>query len=320
MKISNYHAKLILKFFICFALSLFVVSIPYFIGFDNFSDRDNYVIRAGLLLSGSELGPSSWVGLKLLVNEPLWAGILIFLSLHPDPDLMLTLISFLSAYIILYFVITRVNPLYAILIVTNPVFIDLINSQIRTALAMSFLLLAVTLKRRVFSIIFAVLGVGTHTVAYYLIFIYHLLKRINNQLAFKEALIVSISFGVLASVFFAFGLQTILSFVGDRRADISVGSSSLLYSGFWFLSASLIFIGYKNDFRLNGVNKLIALFIVFLMTQFLFNSIFGLYGSRFLAIGFPFLFICISLLRVRVKLVSLFLLFIYQSIQLLYWW
>jgi len=226
----------------------------------------------------------------------------------------------LSSYVILYFLVERVNPLYAILVVTNPIYIDLICSQIRSALAVALLILAFQTKRKKLSFLFSICALGIHTVAFYLLFVFHLLKQINRHASFREAMIITIILGISSSVFFAFGLDAVLSFLGDRRAKLANSGSSLLYSVFWFSCAIIIIIGFKSDERLTTETKLISLCVVFLMTQFLFNSVFGIYGSRFLAIGFPLLFVCISVLRINMKVLILSLLVFYQSVQIFYWW
>ena len=112
-----------------------------------------------------------------------------------------------------------------------------------------------------------------------------------------------------------------LDFFRDAgRVDYFTGgvdTSSLLFSSIYLFFALLIaFLPKKNDSK---VSSEATNYIIFMCSLFFGLSLAQMYGSRFVAISFPFLIIAINNLQFQGRLLLLSLLFSYQLIYISYW-
>ena len=129
---------------------LFVFEIPWS-NYVYFVDIDFYLDRIGVLfLSGIEGDiTKDYTGVGLFTSEILWYVILMQIPIFfADINLGLEFISFISLVVYSYFTFKNSNIFFSSILLLNPIFIDLIMSQIRIAFAFALLLIAYSLRKQ----------------------------------------------------------------------------------------------------------------------------------------------------------------------------
>jgi len=305
---------------------LFVFEIPWS-NYVYFVDIDFYLDRIGVLfLSGIEGDiTKDYTGVGLLTSEILWYIILIQIPIFfADINLGLEFISFISLVVYSYFTFKNSNIFFSSILLLNPIFIDLIMSQIRIAFAFALLLIAYSLRKQYWfiSLLLLISSFMIHTATYLLVFVYFFIslisKKIQNENKLHGLMLISPIFYVF---FIRFLLLPLLDFFRDAgRVDYFTGgvdTSSLLFSSIYLFFALLIaFLPKKNDSK---VSSEATNYIIFMCSLFFGLSLAQMYGSRFVAISFPFLIIAINNLQFQGRLLLLSLLFSYQLIYISYW-
>jgi len=255
-----------------------------------------------------------------VVNEQFWSQLIRWLS--ESVGLSLTtvfgIISFLLVFSYAYFVSSKVGPL-AILMLVNPLLVDLAYSQLRMSLAMVFLLFAFNSQNWYFRILFLVFGCFIHTASFLFIFIVLCVIfsiRVTCKYRFNRfncyMLLVFTGFCIALMVG---PLRTfILQYLGDRRVVYDASATSWTYASVWIAILGAASFQLSSFFR-NHVN---AIALVFL-SVYTFCTVFSVYGLRFLAAALPFFVVALcrfgSLERAFVVLVYA----AYTIVQWLYW-
>jgi hypothetical protein len=286
-------------------------------------DVANYLIRINNILHNSDTILDDMDLLQYLSNEPVWGYILTLIGDYfYNPLEGLQLISFFSIFIFSFFLFERVNLLLAAVFLFNPMIVDLINAQIRSAFAMALLLVALMIKNRLLSIVILIVTSMIHSVTYIIFMVYIIANFIDsykNRFTHKQLGMIALFVGVILSVILGAGKDNILSSVGDRRVNENVGTgSSIAYLTYWILlSLVMPFIPKNNKLSKESWTEYYA--IIMLMLPFL-MAIFGTNGTRFIPLSFPFFLYAISTYVVRKKIWLIGSLFFYQIIQYLYWY
>ena len=164
-----------------------------------------------------------------------------------DFNLGLELISFISLLIYSYFTFKNSNLFLSSILLYNPIFIDLIMSQIRIAFAFALLIIAYSLRKQYWfiSLLLLISSSLIHTATYFLFFVYIFIslisKKIQNENKLHSLMLITPTFFVL---FIKFLLLPLLDFFRDTgRVGYFIGevdSSTLLFSSIYLFFALLI--------------------------------------------------------------------------------
>jgi len=304
---------------------IFVFIIPW-TNWVYFLDIDFYIARIGVLFtSGLEADTAkNYTGIYFLFSEPLWYFLLIQIPfLFNDVYTGIGWISFFSLLVYSFYTFKNSNILISSVLLFNPIFIDLILSQVRMALAVAFLLLAYMLikKSKIIATIFLLSSFLIHTASILLSAIYLLItfgkNTIKNDDLFYKLMLVMPFFGVIIMTLVAL---PVLDFFGDARILYFIGqtdTSSIFFSIIYLGFSILIAILPKKSIAAEYWD--ITSYAIFMGSFFFGLSIVQLYGSRFVAVAFPFFIIAIDKLKSQPRFSMYSLLFIYQLIYLIFW-
>ena len=273
-----------------FLLSLLFTGIffYFFISLDNYLsnsiDRNAYInafIRGTSYFDHVENAPF----ITYFTREWLWnEGVQVIVNFVGDVDLVLLMISLCLIFIFTAFVFYNTSFIYYIFLL-NPLFVDLVFSQLRIGVALTFLLLAYFFrKKKALAFIIALMGLSIHTSSVIFVVGYVLIDYIGNVEKFKKYKVqIAIFIGFMASFMMGPLRDVILTLLNDRRVDYPDVSSGLLYMSYWvFLLGALI----VNSKKIN--DNTLVLVGMFILSIACFNTIFGFYSARFIAIGLPF--------------------------------
>jgi len=258
--------------------------------------------------------------LTLVFSEPIWASMLVLIGIYFDePYNGLLLISFFCIFIYTFFLSKKINIVFAFFFLLNPLLVDLVMGQVRSAFAMALFLVAVMEKRRIFSLFLLIVSSLIHSAIFLILAIYILAKifeRMHGRLDYKLIGLFMILLGLIVAILLSRGREVILGAVGDRRAEYDDPTNSVLYVSYWMLLAiTLMFTkpckGLKNYW--GDYISIVMLTIPFFMTLFSTN------GVRFAALALPFVYYSIFRRATPIREVLIGSLFCYQIIQYIYW-
>ena len=312
----NHRLKILFALF----YSLLFVLFPweYLLGY-SFPDKLNYIARFVQLQS---LGPDSinYLGgaLGSFRSESLWSLILYWLGASGfSVEQALTFISFICLFSIVIFVISKVNFAVGAIFLLNPLVVDFVIAQQRSALALAGFLAFFVIKKHWLKYIVVASTPFIHT-AFVLLFVGHYLARALAKLRFAERASFNRIFHLLVTLFAALVIlmskDIVLGILGDRRAEGLGGSQSFMYSIFW--AALAVYIAFFGRVRSDWLSNFALLFTsLFLVAVFL-----DTYSSRYLVFALPFLIIALASLPFKEAILGYILLFCYQSVQWVYWW
>lgn len=255
-----------------------------------------------------------------IVNEQLWSQLI--RGLHENIGLSLTtvfgVISFLLVFSYAYFVSSRVGPL-AILLLINPLLVDLAFSQLRMSLAMVFLLIAFNCNRWLYRLPFLLIGCFIHT-ASFLFVIMALCVFVSVSLAEKYRLNRFNCYFLLVFTGFCIALVVgplrtfILEQLGDRRIVYDAPATTWTYASVWVAILAVAALQLSAFFR-NHVN---AIALVFL-SVYTFCTLFSVYGLRFLAASLPFFVVALCRFGSFERAFVVLIFAAYTIVQWVYW-
>ena len=289
-------------------------------GRPKFADLDNYLDAIQLVTTVQELGELS--GLAWLFAEPGWALILLPIALFAqDPLEALLLISWLCAIAFLWFMHRRAGAVLSLIVMFNPLVIDLVFSQVRSAFALALLLMSLGCRNRLIKSALILYACSVHSVSLILIGSYLVAVALESSRALRANLlkdIACIGVAVLLAWFLSYGREALFSAIGDRRAVYDVDSGSVLFVSFWMLWALATIAARNVLFRApwhwsGGI-------VVMLLSTAFFMTLFSTNGVRFVALGLPLLACSLNLARSALKKGAAILLIAYQAIQFAYWY
>lgn len=294
-----------------------------------YADRASYIRRLeNIWLHGLEFRSDTKSVFSTLFSEPAWAFVLSAALYYTDDfeRAFIYIVNFtLLIYLLLLVNVTNnaKSKLFFIsfFILLNPLFIDFIHSQTRSALALSIVVISFYFNRALPRWIIASIATLTHTVSILLYSLEVLTSKLwGINLFSKNFLLTIVLLAFTSSLIVVFVLPYILQIVGDRRTNYIAESSSLLFSGFWAFYACYIFYicKKKNTLYLKKQGFFLGL-AIFLSFLFFFLSIFGAYGSRFVAMGIPLYLITFSHLNTKNLILAIVPLYGFQILQYFYW-
>lgn len=307
---NSNHLAVRLLFCSFFSLAFMLVPWELFVG--EFWDRAVYfeMFTTGNVVTEYESFDSA---LKFFVHEWLWNySLLWWVEIGGDLNFAFFVIGLFFVFLCSCFLTVRCGFLYVVFLL-NPLFVDLVFSQVRTAAAFSLLIVAYFCRQNLIALVLlCVAAAMVHTAAFVFLsfYVFVSLGRGGRPL------------GRLGLLFFALccafvlgpGREYFLSLIQDRRAVYEDMSSGLLFMLFWWFLLFCFTVYYKN---ISG--EVLSRYGYFLMAVSCFNSLFLTYSTRFLAVAIPFLAYAISRLPVDMRLFLLFLGIFYSVFQWVYW-
>lgn len=258
--------------------------------------------------------------LAYVVNEQLWSQSVRWLNTVPGLSLpeIFGLITFASTFSYAYFVSSRIGP-FAILLLVNPLLIDLVYSQLRMSLAMVFLLTAYSCRKPIVIVILAAVACMLHTASFLFIFmilsiIFSVRLAVRYDLSRFSSYVLVVWTGFLIALMVGPLRVIILEYLGDRRAVYEAPSTSWSYASIWIFILGAACIQTKMFFR-DHTNAIALTFLA----VYTFCTFFSVYGLRFLSAALPFFIVALCRFNVIERSLVILLFAAYSVLQWLYW-
>lgn len=284
-----------------------------------FWDINNYLFRIAYLhRDGQE---AVFFGVQWLLDEPLWKGIILaigYLFEQPHYRFALYGVSFIALTLYGSFFFRRIEPYIIMILLINPLTVNLFIEQIRSALAFSLLLVAYDLSSRRGAIFLMVVASLIHAAMPIFIGIYFILHYVNQMVEERKLYLAILGVSFLMAFFMTYGLDAILEFLGDRHAGYNedISGSSFAFSIFWFLVALVLSI--VSDFH-NEEQRIIIGYSILILSFFFFSSLLGGFAQRHLSLSLAMIIIAISYLPKHFKQGTYVALFAYSLLMFKYW-
>ncbi len=283
-----------------------------------FADTANYIFRITYIQEGGKEAELS--GIKFLMDEPVWKGILYILGVtFEDYRLSLYVISFIAMVLYGSFFFRRVEWYVVMLLLLNPMSVNLFIEQVRITLAFGLVLFAYDIRNKHIQALILLIAFFIHASMPIFIGVYFILYYTNSRVEPRKYYLISLAIALGMALFMKYGLDLILTAIGDRHAgygDISAGSS-IAYSMVWFMIALVISI--FGDFD-NEEKRIVAGYAIVFMSFFFFGSIFGVFAQRYVAVTMPIIIISIGYITNRhIKFWTYIFMFAYILLMFKYW-
>ncbi|MDD5462879.1 MAG: hypothetical protein PHG00_14825 [Methylococcales bacterium] len=325
-KLRVNHTSVILRFFFALLFSLLFISAPWNqLVLKTNGDVEQYLMRIGNLLAGTDTDVDSMGLITYLFSEPVWRYILILIGeTFNKPIDGLILVSFCVIFIYAFFLCGRVNLFLASFFLFNPMINDLVMAQVRSALAMALFLVALMINNKLIRLLVIAIASMIHT----LTFVFFLVYIVANFIEFKrdcynykKSGIAALFFGIVLASFMGGGKAFLLSVTGDRRfaPDYDVVPISFLYLSYWMLLALVIALPSIQRFDNGFKDYWTSYYSIIMLTLPFVMGLFGGNSVRFVALCFPILLYSMTLHKTPVKASLIGSMFVYQIIQYLYW-
>ena len=273
-----------------------------------FADLDQY--KLNFLVSETVFtDPSSFPSISsyvasFVLNEGFWdISVRAIGDILGSTDGALWAVSFCIFFTCAWYVSRSTGSILAPLLLMNPVFIDMAVSQLRSGLALSFFILGIVARRRIiFAVPLFLVSISIHSAFSIVVMMFiglsFLKLKVVSTVNFR---IYALVLAVCISILLSFGKDALLQWLGDRRVGTDPDPNTFLYSSFWI--AVFLFI-LMDGRRFTSLNNSIAASFLFI---FIFVTLSGFYGSRFLAFSFPFMIPAVLFLPNQGRLLLLLL-------------
>lgn len=284
----------------------------------SFEDLQNYIDRMVQLdVYGESYIIDSGSYLANFAKEIGWGYLLLLLTFaFDDYRLALFCVSLFCCCVIASYVLRKTNHFVASILLINPIFVDLLLSQQRSALAFSIFLISLAYRNTLIIFLLFLLALSVHLASLILfafLVIVNLLNNVpfqrrevlkRNVLSFVAVLVLSLSMYILKDIF--------LGYIGDRRVGDGADSVSIAYSLFWYASlVCLVFFSSRTD-----RDSMLAIFFLGVFTV---ASLLGEYSARYLSFSLPFVIVALPKLTQGVREFWLVVFLLYAFIQWIYW-
>jgi len=219
-------------------------------------------------------------------------------------------------------IVYRRGGLLPLVFLANPLVFELAYSQLRSALAISILYLVYLFLRRstYIAIALCLFAATIHTTMIIFLAVYVLCLMTGDDGGRLSRWPLGLRLALILSAGFVMGLvigplrESLLTLIGDRRAEYLDLSSSPLYLSFWVGLLGLFLMDYRDTFR--SVEGRFSLFILSLVTVNVFT---GGYSLRFLALAYPFVISTVLMAKPSVKMFAIPAMSIYMIAQWIYY-
>lgn len=306
---------------LCFGLIFIYLPWEEISGTAKFADIDNYLISIHQSINDESSDNSNLSILQIILNEPLWGLLLVLIgNTFDDPATGLKIISFFCVSVYFLYIFSNVKHWYFFIFLFNPLIIDLIMSQTRSALAVSICFCALMLRVNWLKVLLIILAICTHSVTLILLSVYFFSHKLSKQFFFshpKFNCFFAIFLGLLIAIGLSYGREFIFGAIGDRRAEYDVDSNSLLYISYWMILAVSLQYSIWN---LTPQSRWYSYFTTIIFSLAFFMTIFGANAIRFVPLAIPILLVSISNQQFLWRQILVTSLGLYQIIQFFYWW
>ena len=284
-----------------------------------FIDRTVYLNKFTVYLARPRFFTGSV--LAFIVDEVFFEKIIMLLAgkFNLPLEVIFGAISFLCLFVYSKY-LTSKHGLIALIFLVNPMIVEFAFSQLRMALAVSLLMLALfRQKQRVLVGVLVALACSIHTASFLIVFIFAAAKFVSLRLAARSfngifCWLALIGAGLAVVMVIGPFRGVILSSVGDRRAEYSNVSQSIMYASFWMLLLLMTGTQKKKYFQTEG-NAVAVVFLSVYAGATAFNT----YNSRFLAASFPFIVSSMLALSLQKRVIIMPVYFLYAGAQWYYW-
>lgn len=268
---------------------------------DEFADLVNYTTRIYLL---RDFGKHYFVWEDTIVGwlkfEYLWFNMLAYVAdRQVDPIVFIKAITLISAFLTYRFLSLYIGVAWSFVVLTNPITIDLLSSQIRSAFAFSIFLLAVSLRTgtKIDWLKYPLLVTlpFIHSGMHLLILIYASCWAMSARQWARPAIecMITVAVALVTAVFIARYLPAVAEIAEDRRALVQYATKSAAYLSFWVLFAGALAISYNRE-NARHWEYYFALSICILGPLV---ELMNTPGFRFVALGIPVIYASLICLR-----------------------
>lgn len=277
MYLSNIHsllpkAKKNISFY--YKIIVFILASLYGCIFASFPmegiiDRDNYLMYAenSILIVGRYITQNI---LTFFVNEPLWLGINILLSLFFDPEVTVRIIASVPAFVVAYYVL-RYNPKYFIFLLFLLFLPQVMKNHavhLRQGVAIAFFIAGWFSSKRYLQIFLIFLTPFIHASFFFILFLLGL-NRVFTKMKF--ALDLKTFLYIILCLIIGLSIGLITSSLGARQVNYNTSAEiSGLGFIFWTAIISLYFLEGKQFAKQHSFS--IAILIFYLSTYFVFEA------------------------------------------------
>jgi len=322
--ITNNYLNYLLSFF--YAI-LFVYIIPWVEIFGSeLTDVYFYIDRIIYLKGGGD--EAVYTGIAWFFTEPLWKEIIIAVGNNFDGNTfedfrpVIYGFSFIIMFTYASFIFRRLEFYVAMILLLNPITVDLVLAQIRIAFAFVFVFIAYEIYERndnckivpLFLLIAAFL-IHMSMILFY--GFYYLLYWLNERVEDKKYYLIAIGAALFLALFMKYGSNAILLAIGDRHADYDkiIDASPVTRTFAWAIIGFILatFAEFKDP-----KNRVIVGYSITIMFFYFFSSALGVYATRYLAVTMLFILISIGYLPKHIKQGTYLLFFFYTLLQFKY--
>lgn len=304
-------------------LSVLIFSISYvFFPWENingkiFADIDNYLYSINDFVLYPQLYDFTRFSLfELLKSEAIWKYLLVSIALiFKDHLLGFKILSIVPIFFYTLFFRRYLNWGIILIFFFNPLFIDLINGQTRSALAFSIFLFTTTqIERKWMNFFLLMLTPFIHLIGFVLLLMTIVFNYLGRKKIIRFLPITCLICGLLFNMIYFVGQNYILEVISKGKYT----SSSISFSVIWFLPLIIVVL---FPMKRNFVSFPIELYylMIFFTSIFIFSSFFEFYGSRVFALTFPILLVAVKRLPKHLSIIGFSIIFIFQIIQYYYW-
>jgi hypothetical protein len=290
---------------------------------DEFADIQNYTSRIETIQEyGSDYFSWEWTFVGLLKVEFLWFQIIsLAANNNLEAVLFLKSITAICAFINHNYLKKTLGAWWSLAILINPITIDLLSSQVRSALAFSLFLVLIKgqyekkSKKLEAALLFALPFI--HTAMIYVLAVYLLsttlskLKKFTNELKATASIVIAVCGAVAISV----AIPSLAEAVGDRRGFSQFAVKSVTYLAFWILWGLLLSLNRSNISHSRWEYH----FAIVICLSGALMDILGMPGFRFIALAIPIIFSTIPLAAKDAKTILFTATPIYGVLLFAYW-
>ena len=305
-----HEAALPLNWLASALFALFVAFMPWeAIRGDAFADLANYARRMEQI---SDYGTGYFEWTDSLVGwlsfEYFWFRLLaLAAAAEIEPAAFMRAVTLVAAFLTHRFLAARVGPLVAFVVLANPITIDLLSSQTRSAFAFALFLTAadwLVARRHLhwrYAAFAALPFIHTAAIAFVAFYTYAIALAAQRWLApaLKAALTLLLAGAFVAAVVVV--LPGLAEAAGDRRGALAYETKTLTYLLFWFLAAGALAVSYDRT----ATARWEYVFALLVCTAAPLIEALGRPGFRFVALSLPVIWIGLGFTRGWVRWASM---------------